>query len=250
MTYCTERTNMFNSTRRSVRLAAVVGTAGVLALALAGPASASTNQNEATGVTATGLVTAGPLSHSQFPGGPSSASLVRVNAAPLLTAGLVNTRAGATMASASVARLSVVLAPLAALSAQVVAANCSFNPDTGRVSGASSIVNAAINLGPLARPIRLAAVAAPNTAITVPGIASVILNRQVRAADGSLTVDAIYVSLLGRTQVIKVSTVHCEAAAQEPIPVVAPIFAASAGLLGLVGAGFYLARRRRLEVTA
>jgi len=247
MTEITERETMFISTRRTARFAAVVGMAGVLALAVAGPASASAGTNQAFGIRANGLVTAGPFSYSQFPGSPNSNSVLSANAAPLLTAGVINTEAHANSASASVADLSVALAALTTLSAQAVGSTCTFNPRTGTVSGATSIVGGSIAL-PLLPAITLATAPAPNTAVTVPGVASVILNRQVLGADGSLTVDAIYISLLPNTQlaqVVRISTSHCHPATLVQIPVIAPAFAAGAGLLGLLGVGFYLARRRR-----
>ena len=43
----------------------------------------------------------------------------------------------------------------------------------------------------------LAANPAPNTTLTIPSVATVILNRQTTAGDGTLTVTAIYVNLLG-----------------------------------------------------
>jgi hypothetical protein len=249
MIQSTERKKMFIATRGKARLAAVLGMASVLALAIAGPASAATLTNEAWGIRASGLINAGPFSHSQFPGSPTSDSLLSVNAAPLLTAGVVNTAAGPTSSSASVADLAVVLAPLTALAAQAVGATCTFHPATGLVTGDSSLVDAAIALPAPAPPIVLLTHPAANTTISVPGVADVILNRQVTDADGALTVDAIYISLLPNTplaQVIRISTAHCNPATLVQIPVIAPAFAAGAGLLGLIVAGFYLARRRRL----
>ncbi len=249
MTEAYERKNMFITTSGKARLAAVVGMAGVIALAVAGPASADVQKNEAWGIRANGLVNAGPFSHSEFPGGPQTDHLLSVSAPPLLTAGIVNTAAHATTASASVADLSLTLAALTSLSATAVGSSCQFHEATGTVSGASSIVDGRITLAAGA-PITLLAAPAPNTNITVPGVAKVVLNRQVTAADGSLTVDAVYVSLLPNTalaQVIRISTSHCEAATLVQIPVVAPPFAVGAGLLGLVGTGFYLARRRRVS---
>jgi hypothetical protein len=252
MIQSTERKKMFIATRGKARLAAVLGMASVLALAIAGPASAATLTNEAFGIRAIGLLNAGPFSHSQFPGSPTSDSLLTVNAAPLLTAGVVNTKAGAKSASASVADLSVTLAPLVALTADAVGSSCLFHPGTGLVTGATSLVGATITLPAPAPPIVLATAPAPNTTIAVPGVAEIIINRQVTDADGALDVDAVYVSLLPGTplaQVIRISTSHCNPAVLVQIPVIAPAFAAGAGLLGLIVAGFYLARRRRLATT-
>ena len=58
--------------------------------------------------------------------------------------------------------------------------SCSFDPNTGTVSGTSGIVNGDVHPGPAGRAWRRNA--APNTIITVPGIATITLNRQTTAA--------------------------------------------------------------------
>ena len=48
--------------------------------------------------------------------------------------------------------------------------------------------------------IHLAAHPARNTTVSVPGVATIVLNKHSTASDGTLTVTAIYVSLLGSTR--------------------------------------------------
>lgn len=74
-----------------------------------------------------------------------------------------------------------------------------------------------------------------------------MLNRQVLSG-GTLTVDAIFITLLsGETLTIASST--CQAAVLG-VPVIAPQFAAGAGVLGLLGFGLFLYRRRQSSATA
>ena len=85
----------------------------------------------------------------------------------------------------------------------------------------------------VSRCIALAANAAPNTTVNVPGVATITLNRQITAADGTLTVDAIYVNLLSGTQTLTIGTSTCNAASVAPVPVLPgmslPIGAGRAG---------------------
>ena len=90
---------------------------------------------------------------------------------------------------------------------------------------------------------------APNTTVTVPGVATIVLNRQIRGTDGTLTVDAIYVSLLGRAQTVTLGASVCNAASLAPVPVL-PGMALPIGLGGLTvlmlgGVGYQFSRRRR-----
>lgn len=248
MTYRTERKDMFISTRRGARLAAVVGLSAAVVVGMAAPAFASPGTNEAFGIRASGLVAAGPFSESAFPAGPSAHTFLSATVPGLLTSGTINTAAGESSASASVEDLAVTLTALASLTATAVSSECSYNPDTAVLSGSSSIADGAVSiLG--GAPITLSATPAPNTPVaSIPGVASIILNRQVSGADGSLTVDAIYIELLN-AQVIRISTSHCHPEVLV-IPVIAPEFAAGAGVLGLLALGFVLYRRRQTAADA
>ena len=117
------------------------------------------------------------------------------------------------------------------LTATAVTSSCSFDPNSATVSGTSGIVNGDVST--LGLPIALAANAAPNTIVTVPGVATITLNRQTTAGDGTLTVDAVYMQLTGWTQTITLGTSVCNAASLAPVPVL-PGMAPTIGLGGLV----------------
>jgi hypothetical protein len=84
----------------------------------------------------------------------------------------------------------------------------------------------------------------------MPGIATVILNRQTRAGDGTLTVTAIYVSLLSSTQTLAIGTSVCNAANLVPVPILAGkalgITLGGLGVILLGGLGYRASRRRKM----
>ena len=223
-----------------------------IAAAAAGPALAA-SPNEAYAALATGPISAGPLDEATFPGtSPVSAGSVSIPG--LLTAGVLTDSASATGASTSVANVSVSLAAATrllsavSLTADLVTSSCTFNTTDGTVSGTASITNGAVGGRLLA--ISLAANPAKNTTVTVPGIATLTLNRQTTAGDGTLTVDAIYVSLLNSTQTLTIGTSVCNTATLAGAPalpgVATPIGATLAGLVSFGGIGYFLNRRRRV----
>ena len=219
-------------------------------LATAGPAAAA-GPDMSDGAAATGLITLAPVAPASFPG-TSPATVASVNVAGLLTAGVVTDTADATDASSTIANVDATLSAVAAVRAAAVTSSCTFDTNTGTVTGTSGITNGRVALVGLPN-ITLAANAAPNTTVSVPGIATITLNRQTTAPDGTLTVDAIYVDLLGDTQTITIGTSTCNAASVAPVPVLPgmalPIGLGALGVLGLGGLGFVVARRRR-EATA
>lgn len=234
-------------TKRGAKLVAVLGTAVAVSASVAAPASAAAGDTSGTGLRCTGLVACGPFAVSRFPAGPFTNSLASAAVGSLLTTGVISTTANAGGATASVANLSANLATLTTLTATTVSSQCTVDPNTGTVSGSSSIVGGAVTVAGV--PITLATAPAANTAVTVPGVASLILNRQVvNPATGQLTVDAIYISLLPGTpgaQIIRVATSSCTPKPVVGTPVIAPAFAAGAGVLGLLVFGMYVVRRRR-----
>lgn len=239
---------MFISTKRGSRLAAVAGLAAVAVVALASPAAASPGNNQAFGIRASGLIDAGPFAQANFPSGPFNSTLVSASIPGLASSGTINANASATTADASVENLAVTLTPLASLTATAVSSECSYNPDTAALTGSSSIAGGTITI--LAGvPITLATAPAANTnVVAIPGVAQIVLNRQVIAADGTLTVDAIFIELLDGQQII-IATSHCHPEVLA-VPVIAPEFAAGAGVLGLLALGFVLYRRRQTAVDA
>jgi hypothetical protein len=224
--------------------------AGVI-MATAGPAAAA-GPNTSDGAAATGLITLAPVAPASFPG-TSPATVASVNIAGLLTAGVVTDTADATDASSTIANVNATLSAVAAVRATAVTSSCTFDTNTGTVTGTSGITNGRVALVGLAN-IALDANAAPNTTVSVPGIATITLNRQTTAPDGTLTVDAIYVDLLGDTQTITIGTSTCNAASVAPVPVLPgmslPIGLGALGVLGLGGVGFVVARRRRTATAA
>ncbi len=243
---------MFNFFKRGGRLMLVLVMAGVALIGLASPASASTGRhNTSTGIVGAGVLTFGPFSASNFPDGPQSNSTLSASVAGLLSSGAINTKAGPTTASASVVGLSVTLSPLATLAATAVSSKCSYDSTTMTLTGSSSIAGGTITVAGLPT-IQLATSPAKNTQIKVKApitgatIASVVLNRQTTNPDGSLTVDAIFVTLLNG-QTIAVASSTCQAAVLA-IPVIAPAFALGTGAVAVVGLpvlGFFLYRRRQ-----
>ncbi|MEV0403361.1 choice-of-anchor P family protein [Actinoallomurus sp. NPDC050550] len=183
---------------RLTRLAASAAIAGALAtpLALTGTASAATGTGSAFGLAATGLVAI-----PQTPAVTATAdkSLVSLPANPLIDVKVLHVTAKPAFARASVVDLEVAKA---ALTAHLVTATCKGG------TGASNLADARIG------DRRLAAYAAPNSALSIPvqglGTVGVTLNKQVRNLDGSLTVTAIEVRLTD-AQTISVSSATCSA---------------------------------------
>ena len=185
-----------------------LATAGLslgLALAMAAPAAAAPNDTvngSAFGASVTvggeeviapvPLVTLGP------DGAPKTATLVAVPANPLLRANALNAStsgdpaSGTSTATGSAANVQVV--PAAAgpslVSASAVSATCQATPEGA--TGSATIVDGRIN-GTQALDVTPGA----NTVIQVPGVAKVTLNEQIQNPDGSLTVNALRVQLIG-----------------------------------------------------
>lgn len=135
--------------------------------------------------------------------GPTSASVVDAPLQGLLTAKAITSSAkhsaasGEVSATASVVDAALaVLAPLAGSTptARVISANCTSTADG--VTGSSEI--AGLDLGRIGK---LPVGTGPNRELGVPGIVQVIVNEQVHHADGSLTVNALHITLLGGTAI-------------------------------------------------
>jgi hypothetical protein len=246
--------------RRGGLLAAVVAS---VVLAGAAPASAAPGDGSAygvkVGVTLLGrkAVQAGPFAAANT-AGPTSSSLAKVELPGILTAGAVTTAAerdensGAVTAKASTADVGLPLleAALGTVGIKVVEAVCTATQKG--VEGSTKLVGA--NLGSAGG---VDAAPAANTRIKVGlgpvDVATITLNEQLRNKDGSLTVNALHVKLLGEGLTalgkgdVIVSSATCGPAAP-PMPL-----ASGAGLwigLGLLGAiavpaGTRVVRNRR-----
>jgi len=222
-------------------------------LATAGPAAAAT-PNSADGAAATGVITVGPLGQATYPG-TSPVTVANVNIGGLLTTGVVTDTATATGSSSTIASPSVALGAVASLNAGTITSSCSIDSNTGTVSGTSGVNNGNVTIAGI--PTALASNAAPNTTISVlglSGIASITLNQQTTAPDGTFTVNAVAISLVGSTQTLDIGTSVCNAANEAAVPVLPgkalPIGLGALGVLGVGGIGLAVARRRRTAEVA
>jgi hypothetical protein len=161
---------------------APIGAALAVPLALAAPASATAaGTGSAFGISASGLVPIPPTpAVSSSAKQPARKSLAELPPNPLVTAGVLNVSAWAGHGRAGVADVKLAKA---GLTASAVTAKCENN------NGVSHLTRAVLG------GHKLQVDARPNSTITVPvqglGSVSVVLNKQVRNADGGLTVTAI-----------------------------------------------------------
>jgi hypothetical protein len=135
-------------------------------------------------------------------------TVAHANIAGLLTTGAVTAASGPTSGSASVANLLAILNFRVGLTATTATSSCSFNTNTGALTGTAAITNGRVTVGGVPTSA-LAANPFPNTTITMPGIATVILNRQTRAGDGTAA----------STQTLSIGTSLCNAANLVPVPI-------------------------------
>jgi len=230
-----------------VKTAASLSLAGSILVMAALPAAAAA-PNLAYGLRATGLVNVSPVAEATS-SGPSPVTAATLNVANLLTVHVITDAADATSASSRLLNVEVNLSPLVFLNLDVVRSECSLNTSTGVVSGSTLLVGGTITGLPV-----LVGSPAPNTGINIPGVAQIIRNRQVVAPDGTLTVDAVYIKLLGKTQTLTISHSVCNAAPVAAVPVLpTKTLAYSIGGLGLLligGLGYQVSRRRRQGAAA
>jgi len=231
--------------------AKILGTltlAGTLALiAIMPAAAASPNATHAAG--ATGLITAAPIGLAAFPG-TSPVSLANADIAGLLTTGTVTDQAAATSASSIINNAAAKLTAAAlttpvSLSAIAVSSTCTFDTNTGKVSGSAATAHGVITWP--SSTVTLAANPAPNTVVAgLAGVAKVTLNAQSTAGDGTLTVTAIQISMIGSNQSLSLGVSVCNASNLAPVPILPgrtlPVTLGAAGVLGLAGAGLRLRR--------
>ena len=246
---------MINMTRRVARLAGVTSLLAVIAIGLATPASAATvsirnaGDTSSFGLKTEGLAVVGPFAASAFPAGPATSTLGSANVSGLLTTGFLATTANAGGASATVNNVNVTLSSISTLTATSVMSSCTLT-DSGGVTGQTTIVDGVITTFLLA-PILLQSSPAPNTTIMVTDvagvpIATVVLNRQIVSPDGTLTVDAIFITL-PNTQTITIASSRCTPSGAA-IPMASGIgLALGGGLLGILILG-YVIRHRLVSV--
>jgi hypothetical protein len=242
---------MKRTIRGAIKVASSLGLAGGILVAAALPAAAA-SPNRSNAVEATGLISVSPQAEATFPG-TSPVTVANINLVGLVSTGVVTDTAGATSASSHIDDASAPLTRTSGLSATTITSSCSFNTNTAVVSGTASITGGVVKvLG--VTVLTLASNPAPNTTVTVPGVATITLNRQTTALDGTLTVNAIYVSLLGSTQTLALGTSVCNAANLAPVPILPGkalgISLGGLGLLLAMGASYRVNKRRRVRATA
>jgi hypothetical protein len=230
--------------RGLVKVTASLSLACGIAAAAAAPALAA-SPNEAYAALATGAISIGPLDEATYPG-TSPVSVSSDSIAGLLTAGLLTDTAGPASASSTLANVGVTAALVTVLSATAVSSSCTFDTTSGTVSGTASIAGLSLAGGVATDYSNLTA----PVSLSVPLVANITLDHQTTAADGTLTVDAIYVSLIGSTQTLSIGTSVCNTATVAGAPALpgmaTPIGASLAGLVGFGGIGYFLNRRRRI----
>jgi hypothetical protein len=184
------------------------------AIAASASASPAAGTSSAFGVAATGLVNVPATPVVSSATSPNDKSLIELPPNPLVKLKVLHTSAKDDRSRASVVDLRVAQA---ALSAHLVTAKCQGG------QGSSHLVKASLG------GKRLAVDAAPNSTVTVPlqgvGTVSATLNKQVKNADGSLTVTAIEVKLAlatGQSQTIDISSATCSAGDQSKPPTPTP----------------------------
>ena len=190
-------------------VAALALTGGIFA-ATALPAAAATPANVAYAAGASGLLGGiQPLGEASYPG-TSPVTLAQVNGLGLVSAGAVTDTAGPTSASSHVADLGIAgVLGLGSLNTTVVSSSCAYDASTNTVTGTASIVGGQVLAG--LTPTPLPTSPQPNTTVSVPGVATITLNKQV-SSGGTLEVDALSISLLGGAQTITIGTSVCNAA--------------------------------------
>ena len=231
-----------------IKAAGALTLSGGLLFAAALPAAAA-SPNTGYAASATGLVSASPIGQATFPG-TSPATVAHASITGLLSTGVAHATAGPTSSTSAVNGVNATLGALSVLRATSVDSSCHFNTNTGKVTG-----NAHISNGRVSRPggtTMLASSPAPNTVVGVPGIATITLNQQTTAGDGTLTVSAIHVSLIGSVQTIDIGVSVCNAANLAPVPILpgmtTPVTLGAIALLLLAGAAYQLSRRRQRAV--
>ncbi|APU17274.1 MULTISPECIES: choice-of-anchor P family protein [Actinoalloteichus] len=203
---------MFVKTARaSLGFALVLGLQFASALPATAQDTTGTGPSSAFALRAQGLLAVEPTPQLTGEHGFQQRSVADLSVANgLVQAGVLNTEVDTHRAKSSVTDLRVGLTGallselgLGDLAATAVEATC----DQGR--GETRLVGATLG------GVALDASAGPNTGVDVPGLATVLLNRQVTNPDGSLTVTALSVEVAG-LQSVDIASATCAAGAEGP----------------------------------
>jgi hypothetical protein len=213
----------------------------------AAPAAMASTTVEAYGIQATGVVTIAKEPDATV-ATPSPTDVANASVAGLITLGVlhaaVTQTANSETATSTVASVAPALLSTLGLTTGPITTTCT------ATAGETTVGSVNIANGTLGTTVLNGAIA-PNTTITVPLVATVVLNEQTPASPGTgdLVVNAVHITLLGGTQDVIIGHAECGPA---PSGTGAPI-ASGAGLylgLGLLGFGglafgaVYIRRRR------
>ncbi|NKQ55272.1 hypothetical protein HFP15_20510 [Amycolatopsis sp. K13G38] len=181
-----------------VGVLSAVLTAGVLLVPSAGATTAGDGVNSAFAISGSGLLAIPPTPSVNDKEGFAQQSLLTLTVpGGLGTVKALNAQAGSGQAQASVAKATIILGPGAPLlTASAIEAECS-----GK-NASSSLAKVKIGNTPLDVSVP------PNTGIAVPGLLSVMLNKQVKHSDGSVTVTAISINVDG-VQKLDIASATC-----------------------------------------
>lgn len=233
--------------------AAVVG--GVLCATTPAHAALTSPQAQAYVVSATALGTlaaVSPTPLSTYPPGGTQ-TVVGLNAGPFATNSTLTSTtagdptAGTSSASATVDQLNL---NLGVATGAVTGVNATCNATPSGATGSGTITGGSLT-APLLPPLTLTANAAPNTALSIPGVLSVVLNEQSTDSNGVLTVNAVHITLLGGTGG-DVIIGHAQCGGALPVqatPMISPEVGTSAAAAMAVGGVVYFRRRNRGQET-
>jgi hypothetical protein len=235
------------------KITGALALAGGMIMMAALPAVAAPRTNEAYAASASGRIYAPPIGLATYPTPPHYVRLPHISIPGLLTAWIVTDKAGPTYASSNVLTPRVRLGRRSTLSATAAYSSCRFSTRTGRVSGYTKITYGAVRS--FFRTIPLPWYPRPNTTISVPGVATITLNRQTFSPfNGTLTVTAIYVKWRHSRQTLTVATSVCNRARLAPVPILPgktlPLTLGGLTVLLIGGVGYRVTRRSRLAAAA
>ncbi|WP_410657551.1 choice-of-anchor P family protein [Amycolatopsis sp. lyj-112] len=182
-----------------------IALSAVALTAIAPVAGATGHGSSAFALSASGLLKIDPVPAVDGSDGFQQKSLAEFSLPlQLVKLTLLNAQAGGDKARASIKDVNVNLAGLIGQQGKPLVSASAIEAECKAGKGASSLAKA--NIG----GIKLDVAAAPNTAVGVPGLASVTLNKQVKHKDGSFTVTALSISVDG-IQTLDLASVTCAA---------------------------------------
>jgi len=200
------RIRRFSLRRPPVRRTVVPLVVGGALLAVAVQPAGASSVNTAYVASASGVVNVPQKVLSFFPGQPTSTGRILAGGSPGLVIRSGQTSASSTKADATALPVTLELGSQTVLTTSAASAHC-VNSAPGVVSGSSQINGGFLKLFGVDIPVP--SNPAPNTVRGLPGIARITFNRQTTAADGALTVQAIYVVLFNNAETADIAAVTC-----------------------------------------